>query len=106
VVVQNNNVYVNGVKIDRNPLEQAKSLAHWLETLIEQSTGKRFYVRPVVVFPGWYVENKQKGLNVWVLNPKGLLVYVRRNPKHISPEDKQLIYYHLSRYVRSLASQS
>jgi hypothetical protein len=30
------------------------SAARWLEKGLQESTGKRFFVRGVVVFPGWF----------------------------------------------------
>ncbi|KAL0630225.1 hypothetical protein Q9L58_010928, partial [Maublancomyces gigas] len=42
---------------DRDPVIQAKAQAGWLKAILLESTGKTMDVRPVVVFPGWFVEN-------------------------------------------------
>ncbi|WP_240900848.1 nuclease-related domain-containing protein [Thioalkalivibrio sp. XN8] len=45
-------VLVLGREPDRNPVIQARASARWLSELIQELTGKRVAVRPVVVFPG------------------------------------------------------
>jgi hypothetical protein len=93
-------VTVNGHTPDRDPVVQARALSRWLEELIKESTGKSFKVRPVVVYPGWYVSNGPKGAEVWVLNPKALPAFLDHEEITMSPEDVSLVNYHLSRYVR------
>jgi len=56
VVVDGDSLTVAGYTPDRNPIAQAASAASWLERRLQESTGKRFFVRGVVVFPQWYVE--------------------------------------------------
>jgi hypothetical protein len=93
-------VTVNGHTPDRDPVMQAKALSRWLEELIRESTGKSFKVRPVVVYPGWYVSDQPRGAEVWVLNPKALPSFLEHENISMSPEDVHLVSYHLSRYVR------
>ena len=94
-------VRVDGFTPDRNPIMQAKALTGWLRELIKESTGRDFAVRPVVLYPGWYVSHQPKGAEVWVLNPKGLPAFLDHEQKTISPEDVFLVTYHLCRYVRN-----
>jgi hypothetical protein len=96
-------VIVNGHTPDRDPVMQARALSRWLEELIRESTGKAFKVRPVVVYPGWYVSDQPKGAEVWVLNPKALPAFLEHEHSTISAEDVHLVCYHLSRYVRGTA---
>jgi hypothetical protein len=96
-------VRVNGHIPDRDPVMQAKALGRWLEDLIRESTGKKFKVRSVVVYPGWYVSDQPKGVEVWVLNPKALPAFLEHENSTMSPEDVHLVFYHLCRYVRSPA---
>jgi hypothetical protein len=93
-------VTVNGHTPDRDPVIQARSLSRWLEEFLKESTGKVFKVRPVVVYPGWYVSDQPKGSEVWVLNPKALPAFLEHEHSTMSPEDVHLACYHLSRYVR------
>jgi len=92
---------VAGRALDRNPVLQVAAAARWLEGLIEQSTGKQFKVRGVVVFPGWYVEQRSPRGDVWVLEPKALPAFIEQERAQSAPADVSLAAYHLSRYVRT-----
>jgi len=46
----NERIFADGFLIDRNPIQQAKALAKWLQDLLIQSTGIKFTIRPVVLF--------------------------------------------------------
>jgi hypothetical protein len=96
-------VRVNGHTPDRDPVIQAKALGSRLEELIRESTGKKFKVRPVTVYPGWYVSDQPKGVAIWVLNPKALPAFLEHENPTMSPEDAHLVFYNLSRYVRGPA---
>ncbi len=71
--------------------------------MIKDSTGKDFSVKPVVVFPGWYIEStyQKTQSKLWVLNPKVLPQFIENEPKVLLKEDMMLISYHLSRFVRA-----
>lgn len=93
---------VGGHEPDRDAVVQAKSQASWLTRLLQESTGRKFAVQPVVVFPGWYVEagpGAQK--SVWVMEPKGLPAFLSKEPVRLQLEDIKLASFHLSRYVRA-----
>jgi hypothetical protein len=96
-------VTVAGFSPDRDPIVQAKAQSLWLRDLVEDSTGKSFGVRPVVLYPGWYVNKQPKNAEVWVLNPKALPSFLEHDRTMMSPEDVHLVSYHLSRYVRGPA---
>lgn len=87
---------------------QAKAGASWLKNLILESTGKQFTVRPVIVFPGWYIQwtDNAKQSPVWVLNPKALPDWVCKGRFAVSHTDVHLISYHLSRYIRTFESKN
>lgn len=91
---------INDEFTTRAPIKQAEAQSHWLAELIEKSTGKQFFVKPVVVYPGWYVENQIANSKVWVFNEKSLIKFITGS-KHASipPEDISLVTYHLKRYV-------
>ncbi|HEY9877689.1 MAG TPA: nuclease-related domain-containing protein [Leptolyngbyaceae cyanobacterium] len=96
-------IQVNGYTPDRVPVEQAQAQAAWVQGVLRESTGRGFSVRPVVVFPRWFVEMKKTALNskLWVLNPKALPGSLEHEPVCISAEEVKLAAYHLSRYIRS-----
>jgi hypothetical protein len=101
VVVDGDAVVVAGRSPDRAPLVQAAAEAHWLRQTLEASTGRRLPVRGVVVYPGWFVEQRSPRGDVWVLEPKALPAFIGGAPRVLADEDVRLAAYHLSRYVRT-----
>jgi Nuclease-related domain len=106
VLVEGDVLKVAGKVPDRNPMEQVSGAARWLESELKKSTGKRFFVRGVVVFPGWFVEQRGPRGDVWVLEPKALPAFIENAPAMIASSDVALAAYHLSRYVRSEAEKA
>lgn len=96
-------IQVNGYIPERDVVTQAKAQASWIQEIIQESTGKQFPVKPVVVFPGWFVETTQtpNKSGLWVLNPKALPSFLQHEPTCLSPEDLKLAAYHLSRHIRT-----
>jgi hypothetical protein len=68
---------------------------------LEATTGKKFSVRGVVVFPGWFIEQRAPRGPVWVLEPKALPAFIEKEPELVAPSDVALAAFHLSRYIRS-----
>jgi len=85
---------------DRDPIVQARAQASWLKQLLQESTGRKFETRPVIVFPGWFVENSRGFHDQWVLEPKALLSFLQHEPVRLSAEDIKLASFHLSRLIR------
>lgn len=94
-------VFADGFMIDRNPIQQAKALAKWLQELLMESTGVKFMIRPVVLFPGWFIEPMKRGQEVWILNPKALPTFISNEPATLKDSEVHLVAFHLSRYVRT-----
>jgi hypothetical protein len=93
---------VDGWVPERDPVAQARAQANWLRGLLKESTGRAFKVRPVVLFPGWFVDHSPGAhRDVWVLNPKALLKFLENEQTAIASEDVKLAAYHLGRYVRA-----
>ena len=100
-------ITVNGMTPDRNPVVQAICEAKWVSELLEQSTGRRFFVQPVVVYPGWYVESTSPHADVWVLNATAVPTFIKNTRNHsLSPEDISLISFHMKRYIISRDQQA
>lgn len=108
VIFDGKSIEICGRKPDRNPVVQARAGAKWLRDLVHRSTGKQFPVRPVVIFPDWYVERtaEAKGGDVWVLNQNGLPSFIARERPQITDADVQMITMHLSMYVRGVAADA
>ena len=93
---------VDELKLDRDPVVQGKSQANWLRHLLEESTGRKLLTKPVVLFPGWFVEQSPGSTrDIWVLEPKALPAFLENEPACLSPEDVKLASFHLSRYIRT-----
>lgn len=91
-----------GLAPERDPVVQAKSQAHWIRNLLSESAGKVPFVRPVVVFPGWFVVNASGTFkDVWVLEPKALPAFLGNEPIRLEESDIRLFAYHVSRFVRT-----
>ena len=99
VIFDGETIRVNGFKPDRDPVTQVKAEAKWMSDLIEKSTGKRFSVQPVLVYPGWYVEMPSPIPQVWALNEQGVAAFISKARTPLSPEDVALITFNLKRYV-------
>lgn len=66
-----------------------------------ESTGRKFLVRPVVVFPGWHVQQSLGTTrDIWVLEPKALPSFLDRELIVLPTEDVKLASFHLSRFIR------
>jgi hypothetical protein len=85
-------------------VKQARAQAKWLQDLILETSGKRVPVRPVVVFPGWFVvpTAEAKSSEVWVLNPKALPAFIEHSDTQLAEADVHLVASHLTRYVRDV----
>lgn len=93
---------VGAFEPDRNPIIQAKAQASWLRALLLESSGRNFAVRPVILFPGWYVEQgKGSTRDIWVLNEKALPKFLEHEERVLEDDDVNLANFHLSRFVRS-----
>jgi len=103
IVYDGEKILVNGKELDRNPVIQVKAACHWLKELLKQSTGKDCNPRPVIIFPGWFVQPtaEAKNSDVWVLNPKALPAFISNSNPKIKDDEVKLFSFHLSRYVRS-----
>ena len=94
---------INGFEPERNPVTQVQGNAKWLADMLRASTGRDFPVRPVVLFPGWFVEPFPKGSLIWVLNPQALPSFIRHEPTQINESDLHMAAFHLARYIKAQA---
>jgi hypothetical protein len=104
ILFDGQSVRVPGRKLERDPVQQARAQAKWLQELILETSGKRVPVRPVVVFPGWFVvpTAEAKASDVWVLNPKALPAFIEHSDTQLAEGDVHLVASHLTRYVRGV----
>jgi hypothetical protein len=101
VLCDGQQITVQGLKPDRDPVVQAKAQARWLYNLLKDSTGKPIFVKPTVIYPGWWVENKVRDADVWVINEKALASFISNQKSELADSDIRLASFHLSRYIQS-----
>jgi len=96
-------ITINGNEPLTDILSQAKAESSWLKDFFRESTGKDFKVKPVVVFPGWWIDNSSAGYNpdVWVLNPKALAEFIPKSRINLPDEDVHLLCSTLGRFIRT-----
>jgi Nuclease-related domain len=89
------------IKTDK-PIIQVRAASKWLNELVQETTGLKLTVKPVIVFPGWFIEptSESKTSDVWVLNPKALPTFIGNSKDQLSIEQVRMVSGHLSRYVR------
>ncbi len=94
---------IKALGVQTKPITQVSAASNWLKEILLETTGKKFSIKPVILFPGWYVESTEQGKKspVWVLNPKALPSFIENQPDIISQEDMMLASFHISRYIRT-----
>lgn len=104
IVYNGKELFIDGWTMVPDPLKQVQANTDWIRDLLMESTGKTFTVRPVLLFPGWYVDSvgaHPQG-RVWVLNTKALPAFIEHERTTLSLEEVKMATCHLSRYIRSL----
>ena len=104
LVFNGETVLKNGIAFDRNPIEQVRANKKWLSELLENSTGRHFPIKAVVIYPGWFIRSTREGnySDEWVLNEKAFIAYFRKQPERMKFEDVALaadrIRIHIENY--------
>jgi hypothetical protein len=93
---------------DADAIGQARINAEWMEKLLKDRMGERTSVRPLLLFPGWFVEKEataaaQKDHGVLMLNPKVLGVYFEKFPDVLTPDQSARLVEVISAYVHEEA---
>lgn len=93
-------IRVDGHEPDRDPIRQVHALTDRVREIIQVETGLTPPIRPVVLFPGWFVEPQPRGVSVWVLSPKALPSFIRREPTVLKREAVERIAAAIARHGR------
>lgn len=102
IVFDGEQLTANGFSPDRNPVVQAKAQARWLSDLLAESTGKTFPVWPVLVFPGWFIENRGEAWReIWVLEPKALPKFLQNEATVLAADEVSMAAMHLGSFIRA-----
>lgn len=102
VVFDGEQLTANGFAPDRDPVIQAKAQARWVRDVLLESTGRSLAVWPVVLFPGWFIENTRESFrDIWVLEPKALPKFLQNEKQKMAAEDVTLVAMHLGLFIRA-----
>jgi len=93
-------VTVSGKRPDRDAARQAKAGSDWLRRELQAVTKTSLKVTPVVVFPGWWVDERHNSERIWVMNPDGLAQKISRQPLVLTDEDVQSVSAYISLLTR------
>jgi hypothetical protein len=93
-------ILVNGWPPDRDPVNQALAQAKNLREILDDQTGCKVAVRPVVLYPGWYVDEPHEP-DVWVLHQDRFIGYIEHESVRFTDEQARQLAYGLMRYVRA-----
>lgn len=104
IVYDGSTVRVDGRTPDRDPIKQVSALADHIEKIIERAGAERPCAKPVVLYPGWWVQEGPPGCEVWVLNPARFLGYVRHQPERLAPDEVSRYATILKDHVRARSS--
>lgn len=86
---------------EKEPFDQAKRQAVWLAKWLTSAVGTQVSVRPVLVFPGWYIERKKPGMLIY--NGKNpLSVYKIKGDSILSDEMIQRISHQIEQKCRDV----
>lgn len=101
IVFDGSKVFAEGRELDRNPADQVFAQVTWLRDILKKSTGKDFYVRGALVFPGWWTESTAQAKNsqLWVLEPKALPKWIKNEPQRLADEEVRMASFHLRQYM-------
>jgi len=101
-------VLIDKQKPFRNPIEQARALRDWLSDFLFNTTGNKYPVLGVVIFPHWYIMktgNQGRG-DIAVLNHKNLAPYINKWPIVMQKEDIALVSSRITDYIRLQTTSS
>lgn len=89
-------------------VQQAIAEAAWLRQLCTSLTGKAYLIQPVVVFPGWWVENEKapRQCPAWVLNPKALGKFITSSTETIPEVEVRALAHHLRQHIQNQQRQT
>jgi hypothetical protein len=94
-------ITLTGHSPDAKPVMEAVRHSSWLRQKLgnKVSERKKFPVKTVVVYPGWWRDPKDIEKDIWVLNPGMLEVQISREPVSLTEEDIAIAKARLEPYT-------
>jgi hypothetical protein len=94
-------VRVDGFAPERDPIPQALAVADHLREIIIRGIDRELPIRPVVLYPGWFVERQPKGCKVWVLAPRAFEAFLQYEEPKLSDPEVAAIRSTIDAYIRA-----
>jgi hypothetical protein len=98
VVFDGTRVTIGGRQPDRDPIAQSLASAAAVRRILKQFSGVDEKPRPVVLYPGWWVDEARA--EVWVLNETRFAGYLRHETPRLNERQIAVLSEALARYVR------
>lgn len=86
--------------LGRHPIDQSKTAARIFHDQILNCSGKKFYVQPVLLFPGWWVKEQKEMQDVWVLTPERFVQRLRTINQKMTEDQVGLVIHNLRRTLK------
>jgi len=87
---------------DADAVPQAQRNARWLSTYLAKETGDSVAIQPLIVLPGWFVEQGKGNFNVKAMNAAYLAGFLRREDEKLEPAHVRRIIAALDKKCRTL----
>lgn len=101
ILFKNNRLEFPNNKFETKPLEQALANTRHIAEWLPRASGVKFTPEPVLLFPGWYFEAKEKPPFPLIGNPKQIVNVLKSKPQTaLSPEQCEQIAYQVEQVVR------
>jgi hypothetical protein len=85
---------------DRHGLEQVHANSRWLAAFLSESVGITLKVTPILVLPGWWIEDTQPPGVIRVANQKTVGPIILRHPSVLSPQQVTQICHQVRQRCR------
>ncbi len=95
-------IKIDGFTPDRSPIAQVIGQVYWLENFIAEHAKLKVKVKPVIVYPGWYVIQEVYDAEVWVLNIKALPSFLEKREVFLDQGQINPIASHIESYIRTI----
>jgi hypothetical protein len=92
---------LSGKDVIGDPLKQARASAAIVSAELERHMRRKFWVNPVVVFPGWEVDLPKSETDVVILNDKTVSDFFKSRREILTTSEIREICSHLDRSARS-----
>jgi len=101
ILYDGNEIKIDGTKYSKDPIKQSKGQMYWLEGFISNNAKIAVKVRPVVIFPGWWINKQRNESEVMVFNDKAFVSFIKNSDAALNQEQINLVASHLESYIRN-----